>query len=408
MEPVNLTKQQARRFLLAHQGINPPHETKGKEGVLNIIGRLGCIQFDPLNIVGRNPDLVLQARIDAYRPWMLEELLYKDRLLVDGWDKNMSIYVREDWPYFHRYREAARRRFGHESHPVGDVIPQIRDRIEELGPASSIDIDLDRQIDWAWGPTRIARAALESMYGWGELIIHHRVNTRKFYDFARKHLPDGLLDMADPNETRGQFRQWRTMRRIGGLGLIWNRAGDAWLGMPGIKTKERTAAIEKLLQKGSIIEVLVDGITPTLYMRASDLDTVDRTRRAETIRRRAAILAPLDNLLWDRRFVKELFGFEYVWEVYKPVADRQYGYYVLPILYGDRFIARFEPARSKENGALLIKNWWWEPGIHQEKAMIAAVRNCFKRFSDYLGTEELVIEETVDSEADIGWLSSKG
>jgi len=107
METRTITKQQARHTILAHQGLWPPYALEGKAGVLEYIHRVGCIQFDPLNIVGRNPELVLQARVAGFQPVMLQELLYKDRRLLDGWDKNMSIYGVEDWPYFHRRREAA-------------------------------------------------------------------------------------------------------------------------------------------------------------------------------------------------------------------------------------------------------------------------------------------------------------
>ena len=105
----SLTKQQARRLVLVHQGLWPPHEWEGKRGIVNHIRRVGCIQFDPLDIVGHNPELVLQARVADFQPVMLQDLLYQDRKLVDGWDKVMSIYCVEDWPYFQRQRDAERR-----------------------------------------------------------------------------------------------------------------------------------------------------------------------------------------------------------------------------------------------------------------------------------------------------------
>ena len=104
------------------------------------------------------------------------------------------------------------------------------------------------------------------------------------------------------------------------------------------------------------------------------------------------MMAPLDNLLWDRRLVQELFDFTYRWEVYKPRAERRYGYYVLPVLYGDRFIARFEPGRDKRSGALVIKQGWWEPGIVMSDALQSAVRRCLQRFLAYLGTDQLQID----------------
>ena len=98
-------------------------------------------------------------------------------------------------------------------------------------------------------------------------------------------------------------------------------------------------------------------------------------------------------------------GFEYIWEVYKPVAERRYGYYVLPILYGDRFVARFEPGRDRENGALIVKQWWWEPGIHVSEDVRSALRRCFERFLDYLGADGLRVDGRADAQGGLGWLA---
>lgn len=102
---MHLTKTEARRFLLDYQGLWPPDAFRGKPGILDYIRRVGCIQFDPLNIVGHNSELVLQERVEGVRPAMLKELLYDERKLLDGWDKMMSTYDVEDWPYFRRWRE---------------------------------------------------------------------------------------------------------------------------------------------------------------------------------------------------------------------------------------------------------------------------------------------------------------
>jgi uncharacterized protein YcaQ len=404
MEQIALTKQQARRFILAHQGLWPPHDLEGRTRVLDYIRRVGCIQFDPLNIVGRNPELVLQSRVADFGPSMLQELLYEDRKLLDGWDKNMSIYCVEDWPCFRRHRERMRHHHGDSSRPATAILPQVRQAIEERGPLSSIDLDFDATVDWSWAPTRLARAALESMYAWGELIIHHRVNTRKVYDFSRRHLPEVLLRDPDPNPTEEQYHDWHVHRRIGGIGLAWNRAGDAWLGMAGIKSRERGAALARLLERGQVIEIRVEGIDTPLYLRSEDQLTLDGTLDSSDLLPRAAILAPLDNLLWDRRLVEALFDFSYVWEVYKPAAERQYGYYVLPLLYGDRFVARFEPGRDKESGALVIRNWWWEARVSHSPEMQSGLRHCFRRFLGYLGTDNLQVDSKVVEKARLDWL----
>jgi uncharacterized protein YcaQ len=400
-----LTKNLARRFLLAHQGLWPPQSLSGKAGVLAHIQRVGCIQFDPLNVVGNNSDLVLQARVVNFQPQMLQELLYKDRRLLDGMDKMMSIYPVEDWPFFRRQREAAREYYRRNTKEASDVLPLVRRSIRERGPLSSIDLDLDEQVDWAWAPTRIARASLESMYAWGELIIHHRVHTRKFYDFADRYIPAELLEAEDPNPTDHAYHDWHVRRRLGGVGLLWSKASDAWLAMPGIKSKERNDALQRLLERERIITLNVEGISSPVYACKDEIDLIEKLLGAPSPKKQAVILAPLDNLLWDRRFIEELFGFRYVWEVYKPKTERKYGYYVLPILYGDQFIARFEPAWEKAQKALIVKNWWWETGVKQTKAMKLAIVHCFRRFLKYLGASEIWIDPNLKNRSEFDWLN---
>ncbi|RPI32498.1 MAG: winged helix-turn-helix domain-containing protein [Chloroflexota bacterium] len=420
MPSIELTQAHARRFLLAHQGLWPPYTYQGKAGILDYIRRVGCIQFDPLNIVGQNPDLVLQARVDGYRPAMLQELLYQNRKLLDGFDKNMSIYSVDDWPYFSRFRESARRGYEENSPEIQAILPQLRSERDTRGPLSSLDLDFDQVVDWSWAPTRLARAALESMYFWGELVVHHKVNTRKVYDFAHRHLPAELLAAPDPNPTDEQYHCWRIHRRIGAMGLVWSRAGDGWLGMSKIKSPARQAAFKKLLDEGKVIQAQVEGIDLPLYLRSQDTPALELVASPDHTPAKASILAPLDNLLWDRRLLKALFNFDYLWEVYKPVEQRAYGYYVLPVLYGDRFVARFEPVRQKlasgsqgsprskskerQQHALLIRNWWWEPGVVPTGAMQSALADCLGCFANYLGADRLVIDPLALQNANLHWL----
>ena len=405
MKELTITKQQARRFILAHQGLLPPYELEGKAGILDFIGRVGCIQFDPLNIVGHNHELVLQARVSGFRSAMLQELLYEDRKLLDGWDKQMAIYCIEDWPYFHyRKREAAGRSRRRSADPIKAVSPQIIKAIEERGPLSSIDLDHDRKVDWSWGPKRLANVALDNMLYLGEVVIHHKVHTRKVYDLASRHIPEELLSAPDPHQTQEQYHDWHVLRRVGSSGLLWNK-GSAWPWIYGARTRERAAALIRLIKQGKAIEVRVEGIKTPLYMRSEDRTELDSVIKSDELLPRAAVLAPLDNLLWDRELVKQLFGFDYTWEVYKPVVERRYGYYVLPVLYGDRFIARFEPGIDKESGALVIKNWWWEPDVIRSEEMRSELEQCFIRFLNYLGTDDILVDSRIMEKDVIGILA---
>jgi len=385
---MKITKKQAQCFLLSYQKLLCPRQLRDKEGILKYIEQVGCIQFDPLNTVGYNPYLVLQSRVKDFKAKYLTELLYSDRKLLDGWDKNMSIYSVNDWPYFSRYREEAYRRYGDESKPINKILPQVRKELEERGPLSSIDLKFDTKVNWAWAPTRAARAALESMYFWGELIIYSKIGTRKVYDFAEKYLPSELLSISDPNATMEQYYEWNVKRRIGAVGLLWGRSSDAWLGVRWMKSKERTEALLRLEEKGELLQLEVEDIKYPFYIRKQEVPLLHEVLKGIDIVPQASFIAPLDNLLWDRKLIKEIFDFEYIWEVYKPVTERKYGYYVLPVLYGDKFVARFEPKLNRKTRRLEIINWWWEPKVIVSQEMKQGLDRCFEEFTSYLGALE--------------------
>ncbi|MBT2293396.1 AlkZ family DNA glycosylase [Paenibacillus albidus] len=377
MATYNLSKQQARLFLLHHQKLTAGALPEGKQSVYEYVRHVGCIQYDPLSIAGHNHELVLQARIPGFTPVLAQELLYKDRLLVDGWDKNMSIYCTEDWPCFQRRRELSSARMLANT-AVMSAVTGVREELRDRGPLSSLDLQGKEKVDWAWAPARLSRAALESLYFTGELAIHHRIHTRRYYDFAAKLLPAHLIAADDPNKTDEQYHDWYVLRRIGSIGLQWNKSGDGWLGIHQLKSKERTASILRLLAADKLREVRVEGVKMPLYMRSMDAPVLEAILAEDQVPLApatfAAAMAPLDNLLWDRELIRQLFGFHYRWEVYKPAAEREYGYYILPLLYGDRFVARLEPVMDKKSGTLNIVRWWWEPGESLREEMIPAIQ----------------------------------
>lgn len=407
MKPIRLSAREARHFLLHRHGLLPPARIRGKAGILRHVRKVGCIQFDPLDVVGRNQDLVLQSRVAGYRPQMLESLLYEDRALIDGWDKNMAIWPVEDWPYFARYRAEQRQNLrGDPEGRMHAILPAVREAIARQGPLSSLHLDFDEKVDWWWAPTKLSRAALESMYLWGELVVHHKEHGRKLYAFAQDHLPAALLEAPDPVASEEAWIEWNVLRRVGSIGLLWNRGSDAWLGISGMKAGPRTAAFEKLTACGSLLPVLVEGIEPLLYMLQSDLPDLAAVQGGK--RRpgaEASFLAPLDNLLWDRNLIRDLFGFEYRWEVYKPQAERAFGWYVLPVLYGDRFVARLEPGRDKKRRRLIVKNWWWAPDVRVTSAMRQAVTEALARFAEYLDCVDIQLEGNASEEV---WMLEGG
>lgn len=393
------TNQQARRFLLSKQGLLGEYRFMGKEGAFQFVRQAGCIQFDPINPCGRNAELTLQSRVKGFTKQMLSDLLYQDRLLVDYPDKNLSILPAEDWPYFSRYRQAAREN-GRRFEGLAALEAQALAFIRQHGPVSAEELPVQGRIHWHsaihwsgnWaGDTKASRSVLEQLYSTGELIVHHKKGNRKYYDLAQRHLSESLLRAPEPLPDDFEHLKWRIRRRIGAVGLLWNRPSDAWLNIWELKTPQRQEAFRQLSEEGKILPIQVEGIRSPLFCVAEDFPLLETILRGgENGKPRCELIAPLDCMMWDRNLIRALFGFDYQWEIYTPADRRIYGYYVLPILYGDRLIGRMEPVADEKTGVLTVKNIWYESGVRQTKKLQTAVERCLKRFAKWNGCNRMV------------------
>lgn len=395
---IQLTNRQARQFLLLKHGLLGEYRFTGKQGVLDFVRQVGCIQYDPIDVCGKNAELVLQSRIKGFTKDILAGLLYTDRVLVDYPDKNLAIISVADWPYFERYRQAARRHA--KRYPEMEaLIEQARSQLQHHGALSSDDLKLDGNFAWQsaihWSSgNNSSRSVLEQMYSTGELIVHHKKGTRKFYDIAEKHIPPNLLNAPEPLEDELEHYKWRVLRRIGAVGLLWNRASDAWLNIWGLKAAQRNEVFHQLLHEDRIVAVAVEQVKDMLYCRKEDLPLIEAVLQNPAPKLRCELIAPLDNMMWDRKLIKELFGFDYTWEIYTPVIKRKFGYYVLPLLYGESLIGRVEVIAERKAGTLVVKNIWYENGIKPTKQLRAALNKCFQKFALFNNCETILMEST--------------
>ena len=385
---ITMSNQQARQFILLKQGLLGEYRFKGKSGALDYIRQAGCIQYDPVDVCGRNADITLHARVKAYTKAILDELLYTDRRLIDHFDKNLSIFAIEDIPavFFRKpgsgYAQAYDNRGGE---AVKQTEPLIRQLITERGHVSAAEVNVDDSIEWFWGiMTSLPRAALESMYFRGELIIHHKNGTNKSYAFMKDHIPPEILSAPPPFASYEECLAWHIRRRVGAVGMLWNKSSDAFLGL-SIKAPERDAAYQRLIDSGAVFEVTVEGLKLQLYIREDDRALLETVLSAKEYPPRCELIAPLDSFIWDRKLIKTLFGFEYTWEIYTPAVKRKYGAYVLPILYGERLIGRVEAVCERKTKTLAVKNVWYEDGVKQTKKLGAALDGCLKRFAEFNG-----------------------
>ena len=220
-------------------------------------------------------------------------------------------------------------------------------------------------------------------------------------------VPSNLLHAPDPFKTSDDYREWHVMRRIRSLGLVQSNSSEDWGGIIEVKSKERKEILKRLVGNGSVIPLEIKELPKlTLFIRADDLPVLDTIKEGKVSEPGAAFLAPLDNFMWSRRLVERIFDFNYRWEVYKPKAQRQYGYYVLPVIYGDSFVGRFDPAFDKKERILTIQNWWWEKEIVPDELMRSALSKCLSDFCKYLQVSKIQVAESIQNNPTNNWIKS--
>lgn len=391
MKSVELTNKQARQFILLKQGLIGKYKFIEENGVCEYIKQAGCIQFDPIDICGKNAGLTLQSRVEGFSKEMLYKLLYEERKLIDYFDKNLSIFSIDDWKYFSRER-ATYNEYGRSIDKVNLVTDKIKSIIKERGFASSKDINFKEKVDWSWNPTSLSRAALETMYFRGELIIHHKKGTIKHYALAKEHITSEILNADNPNLTKEEHMKWRVLRRIGAVGLLWNKPSDALLGIDGLKASNRSIIFKELYKEGKIIEMLIENVPDIFYCLPADRPLIDMVLNNNEFAGRTEFIAPLDNMLWDRKLIKKIFDFDYKWEIYTPIVKRKYSYYVLPVLSGDSFIGRIEIVNDKKLKQLIVKNLWFEDAITNQDRFTDTIYDCIERFCKFNECESIKLD----------------
>jgi uncharacterized protein YcaQ len=334
--------------------------------VKTVVERIGSLQFDPLDVTGRNHDLILAARIDGYRRAWTDALLYEERWLYETYNKGLSLVPTAELPWYRITWDRNRERLDGEAFTEhADLVQELLERIRRDGPLSSTDIEPRAAIDWYWRPTNQVRAILEGLAQAGILGLARREGNRRIYDLVERLFPADLLAERRPVDDQ---RRHRLLSRYRAHGLLGARGGqqEIWLGTSPTAA-DRYARQAELKEAGTIVPVDVEGVKGTRFILGSEVGELEAAARsvaaAEPPGNGVAFIAPLDPLVWDRVLLRSLFDFDYIWEVYVPAAKRRWGYYVLPILAGDRFVGRIEPRFDRKADALRILGLWWEDGI---------------------------------------------
>ena len=366
---LSISNLQARRLILHLQGLTrPPRVRLTSAELLSMIVDLGYVQVDSIQWVERAHHMILFARNQTYRPNHLKPLLENTRCLFEGWTHDASIIPSQFHPHWkHKFRRDEPRLRKKFINWQGDGFlgkcDDLHNLIAARGPTRSRDIDrpksTGKQEMWQWHD---GKAALEYLWRTGRLGISGRDGFQKYYDLVECCLQP---EIHQANVSEDEFIDWACHSALNKLGFgtpadiarFWNL----------LSTEEVKSWIDRQ-STSEIISIFVTGArkdTKDYYARP-DIEAL--IADLPEIPKRVRALSPFDPVIRNRSRLEWLFGFDYRIEIYVPEARRKYGYYVFPLLEGDRLIGRVDMRADRKNNVLAVKKLWLEPMVKMSNA----------------------------------------
>jgi uncharacterized protein len=383
---VKVAAEAARCFLVARHFLSPARSLEGLAGVREVFRTFGSIQFDPIAVAGRNHDLVLHARVAGYEPAWCEDL-YERREIFEATNKALSFVPTSEFPWFRHVMGRKGPRFHNAA--LADnaaVAKRVLERIRADGPLSSLDFERETgpTKDWFGMPENAVRAVLEAYTVTGEIGLARREGNLRYYDVLERLLPADVLARKVPEREQLLHKMLSRYRAHGLLGT--GGAGGTFdrIAPPADRNKLRA----ELVEAGALVPAEVEGVRGKRLVLAQELALLQNPPQPA---RSVALIAPFDSLLWDTALLANLFAFDYVWEGFFPAAKRRWGYYVLPILFGERFVGRIEPRIDRDRAAVEVLSIWWEDGFAPRRAegFVEAMRDALRAYIRFAGAERL-------------------
>ncbi len=400
MTVITISQQTARRFILGRQGLWPGRRWKGKKGVAQAIRTCEAVQLDPLIVVARSQDIVLHSRVSDYKLEHLYQVAYDERQFFDygGW---LAMYPMEELPYWRYHMEQRAHGSYVKRHvPNGhkEVMEFVRSELRTRGPLGNRDFDGKRLETHSYRGRKETSVALYDMWLSGELMMHHREGFDRVYDFRENIAPKEFDHVASKTETEEFFARkavsFMGMKRESLMrGEMRNYMRDEY------SPDEMKKLLGRWKESGMLRQVQVEGGRDEYLVLAEDVPVLETLAKGKIPKgwnpketstlEEVTFLAPLD-IVSARGRAQKLFDFEYKWEVYTPVHLRRWGYYVLPILYGDDLVARLDPKLDRSTMTLEIRGFWHEDDAPVKDADFAsALAMGLIRFAKFLEAKKV-------------------
>lgn len=363
-----------------------------KAGLHELVTRLGFVQVDSIRTVERAHHMILFSRNQTYRPAHLEMLLEKDRLLFEHWTHDASILPAAFFPYWKwRFRREGPRILERWRKWQGEgfdaVFEETLMRIRDGGPVMARDLKADDHVSGGWWNWHPSKTALEYLWHTGHLAIAGRRNFQKLYDLAARVLPVEHHDAEVDHEAFVDFACRGALERLG-----FASAGEIAAFFDLVTPDEAKAWVQchRDELEDVAIETMGEGKPRVAFAFA---DVQQRIDHAPEPPARIRVLSPFDPALRDRNRAERLFGFFYRIEIFVPEEKRQYGYYVFPLLEGDRLIGRIDMKTDRVEGVLAVKRIWLEPGVRASTGRLQKLDAELQRVARFSGVEDVTYAE---------------
>ena len=401
-----------RALALHTQGLTSPNRRRGKpsiEEVYSEVERVGWVQIDTLQVVNRSQYIALWSRLGDYDVGHLDKLLFdggstspeNERRLFEYWAHAACIIPLTSyrWLMPMMSRRASGRGTWHRKWVADPDNAQfaetLLERIKEDGAARPADFRTNKRAPGTWWNWDNAKIALEHLYDIGTLAISNRVNFQRIYDVRERVIPQ-WVDRSEPTEEEGLKRLLEiSLRSLGACEPA--QVGDYFHG----KRTEAKPLVESLIENGTFVKVnakLADRNVHELLVHRENLRMLEMAADGEVRASRTTFLTPFDSLFWARGRDMSWWNFRQTLECYVPEPKRIWGYFCLPILYGDRLVGRFDPKVERKTGVLRIKALYLEPGVRPSARLASSVARAMRDFMRFHNATDLVIERSEPAE----------
>jgi uncharacterized protein YcaQ len=395
-----ISNETARRLFILRQRLNDLTPANDAAGILAVVRDLGCLQLDPISAVARSHQLVVWSRVGNYALSKLDQLLWEDRSLFEYWAHMASIVLTEDYPIHALFMRTYARdedtgevsqRYQHWLTANQRLKRHILQEIRRRGPlpARVFENKTEEGSGWyssGWTSGRDASQMLDYLWITGKIMVAGRSGTlrEKLWDLSERCLPDWT-----PREKPAEKEVVRraAQKSLRALGVATPQQINQHF------TRKRYPHLKETLQalqaEGVIEKIHVADDKAEWFIHAGDVPLLDRVEQDEFAFERTTLLSPFDNLICDRARTTKLFDFDFRIEIYTPQHKRQYGYYVLPILHGDRLIGRIDPKLDREHGRLHIHAVHAEKHAPLNRQTARAIRAALEDLATFLGASEI-------------------